>query len=243
MSKYIVEANDVNFSYTIRNSTANSLKQVFINSAKGIGSDVEILATSGVTLELSRGEVLGVIGKNGAGKSTLLKLLAGILPPSSGVVKVRGSIAPLIELGAGLNPELTGAENIVLFGVLLGNSRKVMQENIELIAEWAGLTEFIDLPIRNYSTGMQSRLGFSIATFQKSDLLIIDEVLSVGDSEFQAKSLNRIDGLISSGEATILVSHDLGLIRERASKVLWLDKGKQIMLGQPEEVIDAYKAH
>lgn len=243
MNNYIVEAKGVNFSYRVRNSGANSLKRVVINSIKGAGSDVEIHATSGINLQLSKGEVLGVVGKNGAGKSTLLKLLAGVLPPSSGVVKVRGNIAPLIELGAGLNPELTGAENIVLFGVLLGNPRKLMQDNLDLIADWAGLRDFIDLPIRTYSTGMQSRLGFSIATFQKSDLLIIDEVLSVGDSEFQRKSLNRIDNLISGGEATILVSHDLQLIQERASKVLWLDQGKQVMLGEPEKVINAYKSH
>ena len=241
MKKFVVEANDVNFRYMIRNSGANSLKQVFINSVKGVGSDVEILATAGINLKLCKGEVLGVIGKNGSGKSTLLKLLAGILPPSSGVVKVRGNIAPLIELGAGFNPELTGAENIVLFGVLLGNSRKLMEENLVSIADWAGLSDCIDLPLRTYSTGMQSRLGFSIATFQKSDLLMIDEVLSVGDAEFQKKCLGRIDDLIKEGEAAILVSHDLELVQSRSTKVIWLEQGRQMRLGDPEEVVSAYR--
>jgi ABC-type polysaccharide/polyol phosphate transport system ATPase subunit len=237
----IVVVKNLDFSYRIRNASAQSLKQNFIDTLKRKKSDVYVTAISGVNFELSSGEVLGIVGNNGAGKSTLLKLLAGILPPSSGIVKVKGRIAPLIELGAGFNPELTGAENIVLFGVLLGNPKVLMDENKATIAEWAGLSESIHLPIRTYSTGMISRLGFAIATFQASELLIVDEVLSVGDIDFQAKSINRLDELISTGEATILVSHDLDLVQAKASKVLWLDLGKQVMLGNPEEVIDAYR--
>jgi ABC-type polysaccharide/polyol phosphate transport system ATPase subunit len=239
----IVLVENLTFNYRIRHAGARSLKQAFINTVKGIKSDIYVEAITEINFKLSQGEVLGIVGNNGAGKSTLLKLLSGILPPTSGAIKVRGRIAPLIELGAGFNPELTGAENIVLFGVLLGNTKAKMEENLTAIANWAGLTEAIHLPIRTYSTGMLSRLGFAVATFQQCDLLIIDEVLSVGDADFQVKSMSRMEELISKGEATILVSHDLNLVAERATKVLWLDHGKQMMFGDPKEVIDAYRIH
>jgi ABC-2 type transport system ATP-binding protein len=241
MSSSVVEVKNLHFSYKIRHANTRSLKQAFINTVKGTKSDIDVSAINGINFELCSGEVLGIVGRNGAGKSTLLKLIAGVVPPSSGRVRVRGRIAPLIELGAGFNPELTGAENIVLFGVLLGNTRKAMEENVPIIAEWAGLTESINLPIRTYSTGMQSRLGFAIATFKQNELLIVDEVLSVGDAEFQRKSMVRIDELISAGEATILVSHDLKLVEKKATKILWLEQGRQVMFGNTREVIDAYR--
>jgi ABC-2 type transport system ATP-binding protein len=237
----VVKVANLEFNYQIRNAMAVSLKQAFINKVKNIDSNVTINAVQGIDFELRSGEVLGVIGRNGAGKSTLLKMVSGILPPTSGYVRVNGSIAPLIELGAGFNPELTGAENIVLFGVLLGNKKELMELKAQEIASWAGLTDSIQLPIRTYSTGMLAKLGFAVATFQTSKLLIIDEVLSVGDSDFQEKSLKRVDELIANGESTILVSHDLQLIEQRATKVLWLDRGKQVMLGNPSEVVDAYR--
>jgi ABC-2 type transport system ATP-binding protein len=241
MSQSVVVVENLSFNYQIRHASSRSLKQTVINSIKGIKSDVQVAAIKGISFELWPGEVLGIIGNNGAGKSTLLKLLAGILPPNSGIIQVRGRIAPLIELGAGFNPDLTGAENIVLFGVLLGHKKKPMEEHVAIIAEWAGLTESINLPIRTYSTGMLSRLGFAVATFQQSDLLIVDEVLSVGDSDFQTKSMKRMDELMAEGEATILVSHDLDLISSKSTKVLWLERGKQRMFGNSKEVIDAYR--
>jgi ABC-type polysaccharide/polyol phosphate transport system ATPase subunit len=243
MKEIIVKVEQVSFSYVVKHALAPSLKQVFINSFKGVHSDIKIDASKNLNFELRSGEVLGIIGKNGSGKSTLLKLLAGILTPNSGRITVKGKTAPLIELGAGFNLELTGLENIILFGVLLGNKKKEMEIKANGIAEWAGLTEYINLPIRTYSTGMLARLGFAVATAHPSALLIIDEVLSVGDSEFQVKSLHRVNELISEGEATILVSHDLQLIEERATKVLWLDHGNQMMLGNPEEVINAYRKY
>ncbi len=241
MSNSIIVVKNLHFSYKIRHANASSLKQTFINSVKGIRSDIDISAINGISFELGSGEVLGIVGNNGAGKSTLLKLIAGIVPPTSGHIRVNGRIAPLIELGAGFNPELTGAENIVLFGVLLGNTRKAMEENVIAIAEWAGLTESINLPIRTYSTGMQSRLGFAVATFKQSELLIVDEVLSVGDAEFQKKSMTRMDELITAGEATILVSHDLELVEGKTTKALWLEQGRQVMFGNSKEVINAYR--
>jgi ABC-2 type transport system ATP-binding protein len=241
VKKKVIQATNLHFEYRIRFSALNSLKETFIHAIKRSNTVMNIHALKGVNFELFEGEVLGIIGKNGAGKSTLLKLIAGILPPTSGKVIVQGKISPLIELGAGFNSELTGEENVLLFGVLLGHSKKVMKDNLDKIATWAGLTAVMKLPLRTYSTGMRSRLGFAIATFQESELLIIDEVLSVGDSEFQRKSLSRIQQLMELGEAAIIVSHDLHLIEERTTKVLWLENGCQIMMGNPKEVVDAYR--
>ncbi len=236
-----MKVEDVRLTYLVKHALSRSLKQAFINAVTRKSSSITVDAVKCVNFELTGGEVLGIIGKNGAGKSSLLKLLAGILPPTSGSVTIKGRIAPLIELNAGFNPELTGRENIVLFGVLLGKNKKIMENEVDNISSWAGLTEFIDLPIRTYSTGMLARLGFAVATFEPAELLIVDEVLSVGDSNFQMKSLERIERLISEGEATILVSHDLQLIEEKATKVLWLEKGNQMMIGDPKEVVDAYR--
>lgn len=239
----VVQVNSASFTYTIRHGGATTLKEAAMNSIKRISSDVKVNALDEVSFTIKGGEVLAIIGSNGAGKSTLLKLLAKTLPPSSGFVRINGEIAPMIELGAGFNQELTGAENIVLFGVLLGNSTKSMKSKVVEIAQWAGLEDHIHLPIRTYSTGMVARLGFAVATFRQSNLLIIDEVLAVGDADFQEKSMRRIMELIHGGEATVIVSHDLETVSKLATKVLWLDHGKQIMLGEPKEVINAYKTH
>ena len=208
---------------------------------KGINLDITVNALKGINFTVDRGEVLAIVGHNGAGKSTLLKLIARVLPPTAGSVKVNGSVAPMLELGAGFNPELSGEENILLFGVLLGNRTKEMRAKINEIAEWAGLTEQIKLPLRTYSTGMVARLGFAVATFQSSGVLIVDEILGVGDAEFQQKSKARMLELISQGDATILVSHDLTTVEKLATKVLWLDHGQQKMLGPTKEVLDAYR--
>jgi ABC-2 type transport system ATP-binding protein len=237
----VIIVEDLHFNYRIRHATSRSLKQAFVNTVNRINSEINVVAIYNINFELNSGEVLGVVGNNGAGKSTLLKLISGLLPPTSGKIEVRGRVAPLIELGGGFNPELTGAENIILFGVLLGKRKKFMEENVLRIASWAGLTDSLNLPIRTYSTGMLSRLGFAVATFEQSELLIIDEVLSVGDMDFQAKSMKRMDELISAGEASIMVSHDLELVQAKANKVLWLEHGRQVMLGEPIEVIDAYR--
>jgi ABC-type polysaccharide/polyol phosphate transport system ATPase subunit len=237
----IVEVDSVSFTYTIRNGRATKLKDAALNSIRGISSDVKVNALSEVSFNVKEGEVLAIVGRNGAGKSTLLKILAKVLPPLNGVIRINGAISPMIELGAGLDPELTGAENIVLFGVLIGNSTKSMKSRINEIAQWAGLEEHIHLPLRTYSTGMVARLGFAVSTFKKVELLIIDEVFAVGDRDFQKKSAKRMHQLISEGQATVLVSHDLELVSKLATKVLWLDHGKQVALGSPSEVLDAYR--
>ena len=241
MTSHVIEIQNVDLKYVIRHGRATTLKEAAISAIKRINLDITVNALTDISFTLNRGEVLTIIGHNGAGKTSLLKLIARVLPPTSGVVKVNGSVAPMLQLGAGFNPELSGEENILLFGVLLGNRTKEMQSRVADIAEWAGLTEHIKLPLRTYSSGMVARLGFAVATFQKSDVLIVDEILGVGDAEFKEKSKARMRDLIAHGEATILVSHDLTTVESLATKVLWLDHGKQVMLGSTEEVLDAYR--
>ncbi len=241
VTRPVIEVENVCLNYVIRHGRATTLKEAAISTIKGVNLDITVSALTNISFTVDQGEVLAIIGHNGAGKSSLLKLIARILPPTSGTVKVTGSVAPMLELGAGFNPELSGEENILLFGVLLGNRTKEMRAKVSEIAEWAGLTEQIKLPLRTYSTGMVARLGFAVATFQRSDVLIVDEILGVGDAEFQKKSKEKMRQLIEGGEATILVSHDLNTVESLATKVLWLDHGNQVMLGGTKEVLDAYR--
>lgn len=241
MTNHVIEVTNVDLNYVIRHGRASTIKEAAISAIKHINLDITVNALQDINFTVDRGEVLAIVGHNGAGKSTLLKILSRVLPPTNGVVKVNGSVAPMLELGAGFNPELTGEENILLFGVLLGNSIKDMESKSIEIADWAGLTDHIKLPLRTYSSGMVARLAFAVATFQKSDVLIIDEILGVGDADFQKKSRTRILDLIGDGEATILVSHDLSAVEELATKVLWLDHGRQVALGPTQEVLDAYR--
>jgi ABC-type polysaccharide/polyol phosphate transport system ATPase subunit len=241
VTSHVIEVKDVDLNYIIRHGRASTIKEAAISAIKRINLDITVNALKGINFTVDRGEVLAIIGHNGAGKSTLLKILSRVLPPTNGVVRVNGTVAPMLELGAGFNPELSGEDNILLFGVLLGNSTKSMKSKVTEIAEWAGLTEHIHLPLRTYSSGMMARLVFAVATFQKSDVLIVDEILGVGDAEFQIKSKTKMLDLISHGEATILVSHDLATVENLATKVLWLDHGYQKMLGSTQEVLDAYR--
>ncbi len=241
MTNHVIEVSDVDLNYVIRHGRASTLKEAAISAIKRINLDLTVNALKDISLTVDRGEVLAIIGHNGAGKSTLLKILSRVLPPTKGIVKVNGTVAPMLELGAGFNPELSGEDNILLFGVLLGNSTKAMKSKVVEIADWAGLTEQIQLPLRTYSSGMMARLAFAVATFQKTDVLIIDEILGVGDADFQVKSKTRMMELISNGEATILVSHDLSTVEDLATKVLWLDHGRQKMIGPTKEVLDAYR--
>lgn len=241
MTGHVIEVGNVDLTYIVRHGRASTFKEAAISAIKGVRLDIAINALTGISFTLDQGEVLAIIGHNGAGKSSLLKLIAKVLPPTSGVVKVNGSVAPMLNLGAGFNPELSGEENILLFGVLLGNRTKEMKSKVAEIAEWAGLTEQIKLPLRTYSSGMVARLGFAVATFQRSEVLIVDEILGVGDAEFREKSKAKIKDLISNGEATILVSHDLKTIESLATKVLWLEHGRQKMFGTTSEVLGAYR--
>jgi len=236
----IVEANELSLAYRRTRHRVSSLKQTAIDTIKRRMAYEEFFALNGVSFNIARGETVSVIGRNGAGKSTLLKVIARVLPPTSGRVIVRGRVAPMIELGAGFNSELTGAENIVLYGTLLGRTPKEMKSRIEAIADWAGLTEHLDIPIRAYSSGMTARLAFATATDVTPDLLLIDEILSVGDEDFREKSAARTVEMMNTGCAVLLVSHDLSAVARMSTRAIYLSNGTPKYSGAPNEVIEAY---
>jgi ABC-type polysaccharide/polyol phosphate transport system ATPase subunit len=237
-----VHVENVSLAYRLARNRAGTFKEFVFQMLKRQVSYEKLWAVNGVSFEVNRGEVFALIGANGAGKTTLMKIVARVLPPTDGRVIVRGLVAPMISLGAGFNPELTGYENIVLYGTLLGRDPDEMRARADSIAEWAGLSDFLDVPVRSYSSGMLARLGFSIASDVNPDVLVVDEVLAVGDEEFQKKSLERMQDLMGEGTAVLLVSHGLSKVKEMANRVMWLDKGKVKMIGDPEEVVEAYKA-
>jgi ABC-type polysaccharide/polyol phosphate transport system ATPase subunit len=218
------------------------VKDVAIHLVTGKFGFDTIEALRDVSFRVRRGEVLGVIGPNGAGKSTLLKVLARVLAPTAGRVIVRGRAAPMIELGAGFDSELTARENIVLCGALLGRSPRLLRERVQPIAEWAGLEAVLGEPLRTFSSGMLARLAFSIAVDCDPEVLLVDEVLAVGDAAFQARSLERMRQLIQGGSAVVLVSHAGQVIRQLAHRALWLDYGRVVACGDPGSVTAAYEA-
>ena len=242
MTDLSIKVENVSLAYRMARDRAGTMKEFAINLAKRQVVYDSLWALDDVTFEVGKAEVFGVVGPNGAGKSTLMKVLAGVLHPTTGRVQVWGHISPMIALGGGMNPDLTGRENIVMFGTLLGREPSEMRKRIGPIAEWAELTEFLDAPLRSYSTGMGSRLGFAIATDVKPEVLLIDEVLAVGDANFKRKSTERIDDLMSGGTTVVLVSHSLETVRKMAERVMWLDHGHCKMIGAADAVVDAYEA-
>jgi ABC-2 type transport system ATP-binding protein/lipopolysaccharide transport system ATP-binding protein len=218
-----------------------SLKEYTIRRLKRNLAFQDFWALDKVTFQVAQGEFFGIIGPNGAGKSTLLKVIARVLHPTAGRVRVRGRVCPLLELGAGFDPELTGRENIFLNGTILGFTRRDLQSRQNRIIEFAGLREFIDAPLRTYSSGMVARLGFAIVTDEKPDILIIDEILSVGDAEFQEKSARRMTEFLHSGTTILLVSHSLADIRRFCQRVIWLQHGSLVAEGPPDSVIKRYQ--
>jgi ABC-2 type transport system ATP-binding protein len=236
-----VVATNIGLAYRMARDQAGSMKEFAINMLKRQVVYESLWALDDVSFEIAQGEVFAVVGPNGAGKSTLMKVIAGVLPPTSGRVVVRGILSPMIELSGGMNPEMTGRENIVMFGVLLGRDPDYMRERVGPISEWAQLTEFLDVPMRNYSTGMVSRLGFAIATDVKPEILLVDEVLSVGDEAFRRKSNERLEQLMEGGTTVVLVSHSLATVRSMADRVMWLDHGRIKMIGDAETVVQAYQ--
>jgi ABC-type polysaccharide/polyol phosphate transport system ATPase subunit len=217
-----------------------SFKEFVIQAARRRVNYTSLWALRNASFTVSPGEILGVIGANGAGKTTLLKLIAGIRPPSEGRIIVRGRVAPVIELGAGLNDDLTTHENIILLGALLGRDPRRMRKRVPAIAAWAGLESFLDVPVRTFSAGMVARLGFAVATDTQPDVLVIDEVLSVGDAGFAIRSEERMSNLMSAGTAVVIASHDLDFIRERTTRTLWLEAGRMRRLGPSCEVVGEY---
>ncbi len=235
-----VDCREVTLVYPLVRDRPGSFKEQVIRSLRRRVVVDELSAVSDLSLRVESGEVLGVIGDNGAGKSTLMKIMARVLPPTRGRVVVRGLVAPLIELGAGFNPELTATENVVLYGAILGRSPREMAGRADAIIDWAGLSEFADVAVRAFSSGMLARLGFSIVTDINPDVLLVDEILSVGDQSFREKSRERVGKVMGRGAATILVSHDMQMIEDLASRAIWLDRGRIRREGSPRTVIEAY---
>jgi len=198
-------------------------------------------ALDDLSLDISEGEVVGIIGRNGAGKSTLLRIIAGVYRPNAGTAKVAGSATLLAGLGAGFNTHLTGRENVYLYGGVLGHSRKVIDDRLDSIIEFAGLGDFIDQPLRTYSSGMRARLGFSVATATQPNILLIDEVFAVGDTEFKARSKARISEIVDSAGTVVVVSHSIGLLRDMCTRVLWIDGGKIAASGDLVKVLNMYQ--
>ena len=239
----VIEISNVDLTYRVLMNRTGSLKELFRDALKGRNRVVDYVALKDVSFTVDKGEVVAILGRNGAGKSTLLKILAGVLPPTNGFRKVTGFIAPMIELGAGFHPEMTGDENVLFYSALMGRNLKTVKDRIPAIGEWAGVSEHMSFPLRTFSSGMVARLAFSTATDEQADVLLVDEVLSVGDSEFQEKSNNRIQQLIKSGAAVVLVSHDMSAVRELASRAIWLENGHVKMIGNASDVVDAYEAN
>lgn len=237
----MISVENVTMRFNLCTEKIDSLKEHFIKLVKGKLMYDEFTALDDVSFTVAKGEVFGIIGLNGSGKSTMLKIISGIFKPTSGKVTTIGSIAPLIELGAGFDPELTARENIFLNGSVLGYSKIYMQQKFDDIVEFSELGEFIDVPLKNYSSGMYARLGFAIATMTKPDILIADEILSVGDYLFQEKCEKRIGDLISHGTTVIIVSHSIGQVKRLCNRVLWLEKGHVRGLGDTKEICEEYE--
>lgn len=241
MADNMIEVKNVTMKFRMSDEPINSLKEIFTTAVKGKLRFNEFLALDDVSFSLEKGKTLGLIGKNGAGKSTTLKLISGILKPTSGTIRTHGNIVPMLELGAGFDLELTGKENIYLNGAILGYTKEYLESKYQEIVDFAEISDFIDMPIRNYSSGMMARLAFSIASVVQPEILIVDEILAVGDVAFQEKSFNRMKELMSGGATVLFVSHDLEKIEEMCDKVMWLERGKVVMFGDTNEVCQAYK--
>ena len=240
--KYSIEVEDVSMIFNMASEVLTNLKEDFIQAMKHELFFKEFRALNPVSFKVSRGEVVGLVGTNGSGKSTMLKCIAGVLEPSEGSITVRGNIAPLIELGAGFDPELTARENIYLTGALLGYTKEFIDGHLRDIIDFAELQDFMDMPLKNYSSGMVARIAFAIATVVEPDVLIVDETLSVGDVFFQEKCERRIRDFIESGNVTVLfVSHSLEQVERLCTRCVWIEKGHQRMIGDTDEVCQAYR--
>lgn len=236
----VIDVNHVTIRFNLSNEKVDNLKEYFIKLIKKELMFQEFLAVKDVTFQVRKGESWGIIGTNGSGKSTLLKAISGILRPYKGTITVNGGVAPLIELGAGFDQNMTARENIYLNGCVLGHSEKYMREHFDEIVDFAELWDFLDSPIKNYSSGMRARLGFAVATMVKPDILIVDEILSVGDYKFRQKCEKRMSEMLSGGTTLLYVSHSIEEVKRLCDHVIWLDKGNVKMIGDTIEVCDAY---
>ncbi|NIP43278.1 MAG: ATP-binding cassette domain-containing protein [Aliifodinibius sp.] len=237
----VIQIENVSVRYRVPKERMRTIKEVAIRWIRRELGYKDFWALKDVNLSLKSGEIMGVVGHNGAGKSTMLKLVAKILKPTSGRVLVKGKVAPLLGFGAGFHLELTGRENVYLNGALLGFSHAEMDEKFDRIVDFAEIWDFIDAPLRTYSTGMKARLGFAVATDVEPDILLIDEALAVGDTAFQEKSSERMRQFYEKGVAILLVSHNMASIQSLCHKVAWIDHGELKMLGDTDEVVEAYQ--
>jgi len=238
-----IEVTDLGIKYSLRFTKKTTLQGTLAKMARREGGDKAFWALRNVSFNITSGESLAVIGPNGAGKSTLLQVLAGILMPSEGSILVRGRISSLLTLGAGFDQELSGRENIRLAGAFLGMTPKDIEDQVEPIIEFADIGEFIDVPIKTYSSGMRARLGFAIATSLDPDVLLLDEVLATGDQVFRAKSKARVLELVRGAKAIVLVTHDMAWVTEYCNRAIMLEKGRVVMEGDPAEVVKLHQEH
>ncbi|MCI9037798.1 MAG: ABC transporter ATP-binding protein [Oscillospiraceae bacterium] len=241
MSRTVIEVSDVSMRFRMNSDKIISLKEFVTSAMRGKLQYQEFTALDHVSFTVKRGETLGLIGRNGAGKSTMLKIISGILKPTEGNVICRGNVVPMLELGSGFDFDLTGRENIFLNGAILGYSEDFLNAKYGEIVEFSELGNFIESPIRNYSSGMLARLAFSVATMVQPEVLIVDEILAVGDAAFQEKSKKRMLELMGGGTTVLFVSHSLNQMREMCGRVIWLEHGQVKMCGPAQEVCDAYE--
>jgi ABC-2 type transport system ATP-binding protein/lipopolysaccharide transport system ATP-binding protein len=238
----VIQLENVSVCYRLPHERIPSLKEFAIRWLRRQLAYHEFWALKNVSLDVQPGEVYGLIGPNGAGKSTLLKVVARVLRPTTGRVRVRGRVAPLLELGAGFDVELTGRENVFLNGAILGYSRADIAQRFDRIVDFAGVREFVDAPLRTYSSGMTVRLGFAVATDVRPEVLIVDEVLAVGDAEFQRKSTARMEEFRAAGATILMVSHNMVAVEDMCSRAAWLEHGHVLALGVAHDVVRAYQA-
>ncbi|MBP3522817.1 MAG: ABC transporter ATP-binding protein [Clostridia bacterium] len=238
----IIEVRNVSMRFNLATEKTDTVKEYIVKLLKRQLMFNEFYALRDVSLTVNRGEAVALIGANGSGKSTLLKCIAGVLYPTTGSIQVRGSIAPLIELGAGFDPDLTARENIYLNGAVFGHDREFMDEHFKSIVDFAELWDFIDVPVKNFSSGMVARLGFSIATEVSADILVVDEILAVGDFRFQQKCKERMADMMKGGTTLLFVSHSEEQVRELCQKAVWLQRGELMMWGSCASVVESYLA-
>lgn len=237
----IIDVNHVTMRFNLAQEKTDTIKEYFLKMLKHQLRFNEFLALKDVSFSVERGDSVALIGTNGSGKSTMLKIIAGVMAPTMGTVSVKGTIAPMIELGAGFDPELTARENIYLNGAVMGHDRKFMDEHFESIVEFSELRDFLDVPVKNFSSGMVARLGFSIATEVRADILIVDEILAVGDYAFQQKCKQRMEKLMSDGTTLLFVSHNIEEVKSICSKAIWLKNGVIEAIGPSTEVCAMYQ--
>lgn len=239
----IIQTNNVSMRFNLAQERTDTMKEYVVKLLKGKLHYTEFYALQDINISIACGESVALIGRNGCGKSTLLKIIAGVFAPSKGSIKVNGNVAPLIELGAGFDMELTARENIYLNGAVLGYDRDFMDAHFQEILDFSELHKFLDVPVKNYSSGMVARLGFSIATMVSSEILVVDEILAVGDIMFQKKCHSRMDDMLCNGTTLLFVSHDMRQVQQLCRKAVWLDGGKIRRIGPSEEVCQEYIAY